>query len=333
MNYLKKILLLIVLFNTFFIFGVDKDFGIFNYKGSRLKKIVRWYGDKREAVDQVVYEYDKNGFLKNRKMYGYGRFNKLIPIYLSNIEYDLDKKIIYERFNRYIRGKAIPPALLEYYYNNENLLFEYKRKDGNVNNDNIILSRDVEIQYNRNKDIIFIKDHNELSAHEMYFPGEGLGTEREMVFQYEYKDNVIIRKKELSNNFLKIKDELVFENKLLVKVIHYYSKEKGLISYIADIKYNDQNNIIETLYTNYSYKNPDKIKSTEKVLYDYDDKNRLVRRALFYSTDIGNGKARQVEEYTYEDGKYVHFPYLLPTTKIKLYKFIHNDVAIDKFMF
>ena len=68
------------------------DFGIFNYKGSRLKEIRR-YGSTGQTIK---YTYDDKGYLTGRELKkGFYR------IYTTKISYDLENNIITEEFDRY----------------------------------------------------------------------------------------------------------------------------------------------------------------------------------------------------------------------------------------
>ena len=58
---------------------------------------------------------------------------------------------------------------------------------------------------------------------------------------------------------------------------------------------------------------------------------------MFYPDDIdilNRNKVNQIEEYYYEKGDFIYYPYLLPDTKIKVYGISRvNDAYIDKDVF
>ena len=85
----KCIISIILLFIIIFTYSVDIDFGVFNYKGSRLKKIVRYTEDNKWPTAEMVYEYDDKGYLK-KNIYGHIREENqatlfIVPNYIMSL--------------------------------------------------------------------------------------------------------------------------------------------------------------------------------------------------------------------------------------------------------
>ena len=94
----KCIISIILLFIIIFTYSVDIDFGVFNYKGSRLKKIVRYTEDNKWPTAEMVYEYDDKGYLKKKYLWAYKRRKPSYTIYRSELYYEFDKNKIRELF-------------------------------------------------------------------------------------------------------------------------------------------------------------------------------------------------------------------------------------------
>jgi hypothetical protein len=325
------ILLLIMLMN---LTGEDMSFGVFNYKGYRLKKITRWFGEKKTLVDQMEYKYDDKGYLSSREYYGFtNKGNKRI-VYRSILEYDLSNNIIIEKFDRFLDGSDLKPVFLEYIYDKDKKLINYKRKGENKYN-KINISRDVDIKYNEKGDIVYIFDNQKTSKDDAFFPGEGFfeGFVNEpSIFKYEYNENIKIIYLKLREDLDFYQGEYIYNNNRLIKFINYDDKEKNIKSYITYFTYDETGNIIETLFEFYNYNN-NNVNYKEKIEYAYIG-NRLIRRTWYYPDNINRNKVSQIEEYYYEDGDFVYYPYLLPDTKIKIYGISRvNDAYIDRDVF
>ena len=149
--------------------GVDIDFGVFNYKGSRLKKIEMYVIKRKKLnkVHEVQYEYDNNGYLISRKyMMVNNRGDATGSLVSTQIKYDLDNNKIVENVDRLTGYKKPMPIILEYYYDKDRRLISYKRIDSNIYNDEMSLSRHVHIEYNDRGDIIAIYNNEHVGSYD-----------------------------------------------------------------------------------------------------------------------------------------------------------------------
>lgn len=321
----KNIALLIIsLISLFQVMGVDMDFGVFNYNSSRLKAIKR-IGESSALNQQIEYKYNQDGYLIGRELKK--GFNK---IYSSEIKYDLEKNIILEYFDRYIGSNKIPLVILEYHYDNNKRFIKLIRRDGNIKDNNISETSNMDVEYNNEGDITLLRENRKIATQYIFFPDDGLRNGIESIFKYEYGENKKIMNiyNPKDNNYY-ISKEYYFSNSLLTKIITHpkFAPEKSFsTNYFT---YDKNNNLIETNLEDTLIKNK---LSITKIKYEYDEKNRLKKRIMYYPDDIKKNKVEETEEYAYEDGKYVYYPYLLPP-KIKMYLTQQYEMTVDKFVF
>jgi hypothetical protein len=326
---MKRTILVVFVIAIFYnlIGASDMDFGIFQYQGSRLTKIKKYFDNIKRS--EVEYKYDASGFLQSRiKNYIKQELfcEKRIPAYVSSLTYDLTNSVIYETFDRYDSGKKTAPVILEYYYDTHNRLINYKRKDGKVQDfNNITLSDDIDVRYNDKGDIIFTK------GDEVYFPGDGIIDSGVNEFKYEYGNNIKSRLFEVKKGIWEPDSDFIFEKGKLIRYISFLGGSRERIHYTNSFEYNEKGNVIGNEILFYSSKG--KLTSNDRFKYEYDEKNRLVRRIAYYPDYIAKDKIYSMEEYEYEDGPYIHYPYLLPTTKIKVYGTSDEDVESDRDVF
>jgi hypothetical protein len=300
--------------------GVDMDFGIFNYKGSRLKEIKR-YGPTGQ---DIKYKYDERGYLVGRDLSK--GFNK---IYQSTINYDLEKNVITESFMLYAGNNFIGYTYLTYYYNDRNEFIKLLRKNENSKHENSEITQNMDIEYNEKGDITRINKNDGGPSQYIFFPDDGFAIDVDSIYKYEYENN----KKTLYGfnkvkNIYYLKYEKFFNEKsLLTKIIEYY-REKEVFS-TNYFYYDANNNLTQTIFVDNLVQGK---QSNKKIIYEYDKDNRLKKRIIYNPDTIARNKIDETEEYFYEDGNYVYYPYLLPP-KIKMYLTQEYEMTIDKFVF
>jgi hypothetical protein len=313
------ITIIIILLSIFRIMGVEMDFGIFNYKGSRLKEIKR-YG---ATGQDIVYKYDKDGYLIGRELK-----KDLNKIYTSTISYDMKKNIITEEFMLYFGNKFYSYTYLTYYYDEHKRFIKLIRQNENADHKNSEITINMDIEYNNENDIIRIIDTEGIPQYE-FFPDDGIAYDAESIFKYEYEaDNKIQYCFNAKDNKYYKYAEYYYDNKYLTKIITHprFSNNEFSINYF---NYDKNNNIIGIVFVDNIIDNKT---STTKIKYEYDNKNRLKKKTEYLPDDIKKNKVDETEEYFYEDGNYVYYPYLLPP-KIKMYLTQQYEMTIDKFVF
>ena len=157
LNNKKLIIIWIIFLLMNYINSQDIDFGIFNYKGSRLKNIKRYDYEKNKInlSQEVIYTYDDNGYLIGRNLFGYTLLKQKYPIYESKIEYSEDKKKIKETFIKKFKDKGkwiLEEDVFEYQYNDKMQLIKVFREE---NKGEMVLNLDF--KYNEAGDIISSK--------------------------------------------------------------------------------------------------------------------------------------------------------------------------------
>jgi len=315
------------------IFCQESDFGVFNYEGSRLKGIVRYYRNKFNAEESSSYKYDDKGNLIGRVV----RAGKNgVKVYESSIEYDTAKGMIKESTTKYIgMNQKVPGLILEYYYNNKKELVKFVRSEESIRNNKTELYyyQIANFEYNEKGDLTAVKEDKDFSL--MHLPGDGLGAG---IYNIIYENN----KKSIyylseSDKIFKLTAECLYKNNHLIKINNIsYGKNSIDPSFFTW----DNNKMIESIFV--TKKMPTLGKNSqatggyhdysEKIKYDYDDKNRLIRRTIYEPDNIAKNKIDKIEEYFYEDGKYNYYPYLLPP-KIRLYYTQEYEASVDKFVF
>jgi valyl-tRNA synthetase len=94
--------------------------------------------------------------------------------------------------------------------------------------------------------------------------------------------------------------------------------------------YDEKKNLVKTTFNFFNFL---KKKEGEKnIKYLYDNKNRLTKRIIYHTDDALKDMAEEIEEYSYENGKFIYYPFLLPP-KIKMFLMQQNENAVDKFVF
>ena len=312
---------LLFVFISIILYSQDMDFGVFNYEGSRLTGMSRYRVKKLEQ--EIAYIYDKDGYLTERTLTVPAGYKKKDVIYKSYIKYDLSNDIVTEKFDRVI-GKRIVPVIFENYYKDGELIRQ-KRKDGNLGNNKIEDSSDYYFEYNENKDIILIKDPVLTGGNvsRAFTPSTGIGYNNPSIFKYEYFPDKKIRYCLYEKKYFPY-DEFIYENNKLVK-INQYAVGSADLSSTSNFRYNNNDLLIETIFT---------IKRdgrTDKITYEYDSKNRLIKRIIWFNRN-GVYEEDEVENYYYQDGKYVYYPYLMPP-KIKVYFTQAYESLLDKSVF
>ena len=248
-------------------------------------------------------------------------------IYISKLNYDFENNIITEEFDKQVFFKWNDVrhyiTWLTYYHDEKNRFVKLRRKD---DGDEMITG--VDYKYNDKNDIILLSDISDVNnQRSIFFPGAGIGgVYKETIYKYEYSDDKKTRFRYLEDEkSYGTLDEFFYKDNLLIKMKSYlYSGELATDTYF---KYN-KNNIIEIVYVRHGLGLNDRLKTT----YEYDKDNRLIKRKTYYPDDIAKGKVEYIEEYYYEDGNYVYYPYLLPT-KIIMYSTQGYESFIDKFVF
>ncbi|HNZ26635.1 MAG TPA: hypothetical protein PLG34_05675 [Spirochaetota bacterium] len=307
--------------------GVDMDFGVFNYNGSRLKEI------RRKGEHKISYQYDKKGYLIGRIL-----TKGLQKIYISEITYDFENNVIIEKFIKYIGFKYVGNTYLKYYYDKNKRFIKLIRENENIDTKIIEETINMSVEYNENGDIVRIYDTTGIPQY-IFFPGDGTAYWSDSIFKYEYEDdkktqyiynspnNKLHEDKESGYYVFK---EYYFDNKYLNKIITYPVFTSDKISTTNSFLYDKNMNLIETIFYHFDYlKN---IKTKTKIIYKYDNKNRLKKRTIYYPDSISKNKIQEVEEYIYEDGDYIYYPYLLPP-KIKMYLNQNYEISVDKYVF
>ena len=317
----KQYLILIFITTISIIFSQDMDFGVFNYEGSRLVKMNRYRENKLKQ--EISYTYDDKGYLKSRVLTSPAGKKESFTIYSTEIKYDLSNDIITERFDRDIGGRIIP-VILEYHYKDKKLV-NLVRWDGNLDNDKLEITGDLNYVYNSKNDIIQIKEVKLKKAipNNHFFPGNGIIVDIETNFKYEYFPDKKIRYNLYEKKYC-IYNEFLYKNNNLVQ-INGYPVDGSKLSNITKFKYNDKNLISETKIQSFVSK------YNQKITYEYDKLKRLIKRIIWFNRN-GINEIDEVENYYYQDGKYIYYPYLLPP-KIKLYSTQSYESSIDKFVF
>ncbi len=323
---LKLIILMILCYALINMIGEEIDFNIFNYKDSRLKKILRYREGnfKKLEIDQEgLYSYNIEGYLNGRELRKYYKKNKYNELYHTEIEYNENKQVLTERFYKGVdlyHGYSNQVEFWKYYYDNNMIKFERLRPD-------LSIQREINYKYNENNDIVLVTNYFDYN----YLPGDGFATTAEVGenrFKYEYEKNKKVRYLYIKryDRFNKIEEFFYNENKFLNKITFYNIYSGELVRNIY-LKYDKNNNVSELIK-----EDPDK-KSYRLYKFFYDDKNRLVKKIeYFYSKTIEDAKIDYVEEYFYEDGNYQYYPYLLPV-KINYYSTPQYPRLVDKDIF
>jgi hypothetical protein len=318
-NKRSLIIAIIYLVSLCNITGVDMDFGVFNYKRSRLSAIKR-YGPTPALNQQIKYKYDQDGYLIGRE---------LKSIYTSTISYDLETNIITEEFTRYSGSNKLPPVILQYYYDNNEHLIKYTRQEGTIYNYNdISLSEEIKMEYNEQGDITRIDKSKGFPSQHIFLPDDGFDVDIDSIYKYEYEENKkIIYYYNNDKTYHLYLEQYFNEDKLLTKIIRrFHGNEIVSTNYFY---YDKNKNLIKTMFVDNLIEN---MQSIEKNKYEYDEKNRLKKRIIYLPDDIKKNKIDETEVYIYEDGNYVFYPYLLPP-KIKMYLTQQYEMTIDKNVF
>lgn len=172
----------------------------------------------------------------------------------------------------------------------------------------------------------------------IFFPDDGIAYGKESIFKYDYEDGKKIQyaynnpiNRNTKNKEIKfyINCEYYYDNNYLSKIITHPLFIPEKVFSISNFTYNKNMNLIETSFEDSLIDNK---KSITRIKYEYDEKNRLKKRIIYYPDSIIKNKIDEIEEYIYEDGKYIYYPYLLPT-KIKMYLYQAFEISVDKFVF
>lgn len=317
----------IIIISLFNMYCLDELFGLFNYEGSRLKKIVRWEGNKKKIDSDIIYEYNKDGYLIGRRYYQYRDKKNKRPIYETSIEYDGNK--VKETFNLYRFGIMRLKVFYEYNYDDKKRMIGYTRSSYNKNKELKVITS-ITFKYNNFDDIIYVYKDSDIWFYDLFMPNISALFNVDTIFDYEYNPNI----KYIYGIYThagKVK-EITYEYRenRIVRFVKYGLSEKE-ITKDTNIYYDNKGNVIKTIGKSFDFKD------VYQTLYYYDDKSRIIKRERFYSKRMDEEYKKfsynDTEEYYYEDGNYVYYPYLLPETKINIYYPATLEVYIDKAVF